>query len=64
MLSLMLATFTPGTKSTLEKVFDIQCAKGVDAAFAICMMAAMQLGKDELIVEARQAGSNSSEGYE
>ena len=59
---LMLATFTPGTKRTLEKVFDIQCAKGVDAAFAICMMAAMQLGKDELIVEARNAGGPGSGG--
>ena len=59
---LMLATFTPGTKSrrSFEKVFDIQCAKGVDAAFAICMMAAMQLGKDELIFEACNAGIGES----
>ena len=45
---LMLATFTPGSDN---KSFDIQVAKGVDASLAICMMAAMQIGADELHVE-------------
>ena len=46
---LMLATFTPGTN---KKSFDIQCAKGVDTTLAICMLAAMQVGRDELKVDA------------
>ena len=48
---LMLATFTAGSN---KKSFDIQCAKGVDVALAICMMAAMQVGHDELRVEPSQ----------
>ena len=42
---LMLATFVSGSN---KKTFKINCAKGVDVAFAICMMAAMQVGHDEL----------------
>ena len=45
---IMLATFTPGSN---KKSFDIRCAQGVDVTLAICMMAAMQLGADELRVE-------------
>ena len=41
----MLATFVSGSN---KKTFKINCAKGVDVAFAICMMAAMQVGHDEL----------------
>ena len=44
---LMLATTTAGSN---KQSLDIQCAKGVDAALAICMMAAMQVGHDELRV--------------
>ena len=46
------AAFTPGSN---KKQFDIQCAEGVDTAFALCMMAAMQLGKDELKVDPSQS---------
>ena len=52
---LMLATFTPGSN---KKSFDIQVAKGVDVTLAICMMAAMQIGKDELHVDPQQAHNN------
>lgn len=50
---IMLATFTAGTS---KKSFDINCAKGVDVSLAICMMAAMQLGHDELRVEPSRDG--------
>lgn len=54
---LMLATFTPGSN---KKSFDIQCAKGVDVTLAICMMAAMQVGRDELKVDKSQGGGETN----
>lgn len=48
---LMLASFTAGSN---KKSFDIQCAKGVDVALAICWMAALQVGRDELRVDASE----------
>ena len=56
---LMLATFTAGSD---KKSFDIQCAKGVDVALAICMMAAMQVGHDELRVEPSQGTGDGGFG--
>ena len=37
-----------------------QCAKGVDATLAICIMAAMQVGRDELTVSPNQGGGETS----
>jgi len=54
---IMLATFTAGTD---KKSFDINCAKGVDVSLAVCMMAAMQLGHDELFVQ--PSGGNNGGG--
>ena len=48
---LMLATFAPGSN---KKTFDIQCAKGVDPTLSICLMAAMQVGRDEITVTPSQ----------
>jgi len=56
---LMLATFAAGSN---KKIFDIRCAKNVDASFAICMMAAMQVGHDELRVEPSRGGDGGGGG--
>jgi hypothetical protein len=56
---LMLATFTAGSN---KKSFDIQCAKNVDPTLAICMMAAMQVGHDELRVEPSQSTNEGPGG--
>ena len=55
---LMLASFTPGSK---KKSFDINVAKGVDPSLAICMMAAMQAGHDELQVDPSNGGGGGDD---
>ena len=56
---LMIASFTAGSK---KKSFDINVAKGVDVSLAICMMAAMQAGHDELQVDPSSGGDSG--GYD
>lgn len=44
---LMLVGPTP----TDKKKADLQCAQGVDVALSICIMAAIQIGRDEIFIE-------------
>ena len=55
---LMIASFTAGSNKTS---FDINVAKGVDVSLAICMMAAMQAGHDELQVDPSSSGGDGGD---